>query len=78
MMSKEKTMAVGPHPNLYGNVSVGAPCASCGGESSMGNAQKYQEYGGQFVPAGLPQPSCNQGNCSQGTSYSPATGGARG
>lgn len=69
-------MAVGPHPDLYGNLTVGAPCASCGGEASMSSAAKYQEYGGQFGPAGLPQPPCESGDCAQGTFYSPTTGGS--
>jgi len=70
-------MAVGSHPDLYGNLTAGAPCASCGGQASMSNAEKYQEYGGQFGPVGLPMPPCEGGNCGQGTFYTPSSGSPR-
>jgi hypothetical protein len=46
-------MALGPEPSLNrasgvgpkGNLTVGAPCASCSGKGAQGNPREHQNYG---------------------------------
>ncbi len=72
-------MAVGAHPDVAGKLTVGAPCASCGGRQGYSSGERYQEYGGLYCPTGLPLPPCgDEENCtSEDDCFVPSTGGTR-